>query len=566
MLRRAQVERITMVLPWLCVVAFAGWATAPLVTAEDQVFAGRLSTDNVVTPWFYDLVARLLAEGRDTDWLWGLRHPAPLARSIEFPSDWDARLVAPLSWLADWPRSWGLVQAAALLVNGLGAAILARGLGARGVGVVVAGVLGVVCRPVWKDLVMARMNAAFPGLALGALGAWLLVIEVRGRRWGVATAALAVALGVAASLVYPPFVALLVPLGVVFGLEPVWRARWRSHGGGRTKALLVVVGVAAVVWPLLDEITSAGLSRTVACRDLVCPSQYNAVTWDRVFMQAPDHIDGLSASGSAAAGLMLWPTVVLWRRRRAALAASLVVGTLLFLALGPCARWSAGERIDLAALPFGWQPWAFWASCQLEPLHDYNRLLTLGVLVAGVLGGVGVEAAAGRRWGLRRVAVLGVAAMVVGHAQWLVLSESMAPTKWHAVPVPATARHISSLDPDQQGPVAELPFDRSAQFLSALAEPSVPRANPLRPNDPPPRPDRFWTWLYAAGKGRPLPDEPTAVEVSHSGLRWVYFDADRCANAANDACSTRTQASLRRVLGVPERVGGLLVWDLRGGR
>lgn len=555
---RKRLSPALALLPWLGVVAFGLWAAAPILQADGEVFAGRLSTDNVVTPWFYDLVARLLADGRDTDWLIGLRHPSPLARTVEFPSDWDARLLAPLSWWAEWPRSWGLIQTAALLVNGLGAAILARGLGARGPGIVVAGILGVVCRPVWKDLIMARMNAAFPGLAVGALGAWLWTVRTKGS--GLGTAALAVGLGVAATLVYPPYVALLVPFGVLFGWGPVWKAK----GSARLRALAVVGLVAVLTVPALQDIAASGMRKAVACSNITCPTAQNAVSWDRIFLSAPDWREGLSLPGSVAAALWLWPLALWARPRRAVVGASVLIGGLLFLSLGPCASWSATQRVDLAALPFGWDRWVAYILCKLEPIHDYNRLLTLGVTLAGVLGGVGVHALAGhpRRSWLRWLAVVGVAGAAVGQAQWVVLSESLSPTKWHRADPPATARHIADTPVADRGLVLELPFDRSAQFLSILAEPSVPRGNPLRPGDRPPMQDTFWRWAYAVGKGQSVEAEPLPAAVKASGVRWVYFDEDRCANAAQTACTASTHATLRRVLGAPKRVGGLLVWKV----
>ena len=44
--------------PAVVVAIFAGWMTHPLWVDSGMVFAGKLSTDNIVTPWYYDFVAR----------------------------------------------------------------------------------------------------------------------------------------------------------------------------------------------------------------------------------------------------------------------------------------------------------------------------------------------------------------------------------------------------------------------------------------------------------------------------------------------------------------------------
>ncbi len=551
-------------LPWLGVLVFALWAASPILTTPGEVFAGRLSTDNVVTPWFYDMTARALREGHNTEWLWGLRHPNPMPRAVEFPSNWDALLVAPLMNAVAWPDNWGLVQAAALLVNGFGAALLARGLGARGPGILVAGVLGVLCRPVWKDLIMARMNAAFPGLPLGALGAWLWTLRDRGSS-ALFPALLAVLFGVVGGLVYPPYMAILAPFGMIFGLGLWLDAPWTT----RARAMGVVVLVAAISLPELQAIAAAGLKSDVPCHSIACPKSVNAVTWDRIFIWTPDWKNGLSAAGSAGASLLLWPLALVARTRRSTLSASLLVLGLLFFALGSCPAWSPNNPVDLAALPFGWNLWVGYIACKLQPLHDYNRLLTIGVCVAGAMGGMGVDHlwsdSGRRRWGRLRRAILCVGFLaVLGQAQWVVLSESLSPTKWHEASPPTTARHIARLEPEERGLVLELPFDRAAQFLSVLAEPSVPRANPLRPQDPPPESNQAWIWAYAVGNGAELPTEPSARELHAAGLRWVYFDENRCANAARNACAPDTIASLQRVLGRPGRFEGLLVWQVAG--
>jgi len=543
------------------VVAFAVWAASPMLQAERRVFAGRLSTDNVVTPWFYGHVGRQLATGSSSERLTDFGYPSPMARVREFPSAWDARLVAPLNQWGDWTAGWARIQAAVLLVNGLGAALLARGLGARGVGIVVAGLLAVVCRPVWKDLVMARMNAAFPGLAFATLGLWLLVLRQRADRgsrprWGLA--AITVPVGVLAALVYPPHLALLVPLGVILAARPMLQTR-RVHLG---LALAVAVGVGLIALPELQDIAAAGTSRTVACSALSCASPLNSVAWDRLFLRAPDAAQGLSDSGAVAATWLVLPLVVFWKRRVEAILATLLVGALAFLSMGPCPSWTAGLRIDLSVLPTALQSLAWRSVCLLEPIHDYNRLLTMALLLAGVLGGVGADRVVRRKRPLGALLALGVAGTAIAGTQWLVLSEALSPDKWHDSQPPTTAVHILQTPDSQRGPVAELPFDRSAQFLSVLWAPQVPRVNPLRSEGPPPGADPFVAWLHALGTGRPILQVPSADAAKASGVRWVYFDPDRCPNAEPGACQRDVASALTGVLGRPVRFGTLRVWSV----
>lgn len=558
--RRRLIRWLGAVVPWVLLALGLVYVVAPLVTAEGRILAGAISGDNVISPWFYDLVARQLEAGVDTDRMTGLRWPKPLPRIDEFPSDWDARLLAPLAWWLGWPAQWGASQAVAVVVNALGAAVLARGLGATGLGLTAAGLLGALCRPVWKDFVMGRMNSAFPGLAFLALGLWLLSLRSSNkgpRAWIAAMGA--VAAGWAATLVYPPYVALLVPIGVVAGVAPVWRAGWAAR--------LRAVGVVALVaWLTLDpllEIAAEGTSRQVSsCDALGCPNRYGRSTVDWLWRTTADFQTGLSDAGAVHAGWLLAPLVLLSKRYRAGLAIAGIGVLYVVLSLGPCPTYDGVRSVDIDALPFGWGPWLHYAWCVIQPIHDYNRLLAVAVLLAASLGGVGVASVSRRGW-LGAVLGVGLSAWATSYVYTVVMTEALRPEKWQTVMPQTTVAHQRTLEESERGPVLELPFDRSAQFLSVLEDPSVPRGNPLRPSDPPPRQDRFWRWAYAVGRGQDTDAVPTLAEVQGSGIAWVYFDADRCGNAPTQACGRSTITRLGAVLGQPKRVGGLLVWKLR---
>ena len=182
--------------------AFWAWSAWPLLMwTDERAFAGRLTTDNVVSAWFYDYVSQSLWRGWDFQTLQQLNHPRPHPTWVEFPAVMDAVLAAPLGWLLGWPRQWGATHALALLVNGLGGALVARSLGARGLGTAVAGCLAILCRPVWKDLVMARMNAVWPGVGLLSVGALCQMLRAPKALAAVAWAVLAAATGALAATI-----------------------------------------------------------------------------------------------------------------------------------------------------------------------------------------------------------------------------------------------------------------------------------------------------------------------------------------------------------------------------
>lgn len=545
--------------PWLAVLAFWLWSAWPLLLWTDtQAFAGKLTTDNVVSAWFYDYASRALAEGWDLQTLQQLNHPRPHATSVEFPAVLDAVLAAPLGWLLGWPRQWGAAQALALLVNGLGGAALARSLGARGLGTVAAGCLAILCRPVWKDLVMARMNAVWPGL--GALALAGMVGALTTRRFGAATACAvgAAVCGAAAAAIYPPGLLLLAPFGLALLLGPLAEARW----GRRALALGSVALGLALAAPELGRI-AATRSGQAGLGQLGCPDRWAALNAVDLWRTLPDGFQGLSEPALVVTSWALAPLVLLHRRRWSGLLAVALVAAGLALSLGPCTEWTEGVRWDLGATavvgPLLVEAWRL-----AGPLHDFSRFAGVAVLIAGVLTGLGLDGLAGRgrlRWVL--AAALGGA--VVGHVQWVVLSERLAPAKWHDASPPATARFLAALPPEARGPAAELPFDRKQQFLSLIGAPEPPRLNPLRPGDHPPVQQPIVEWIYALGWGqlRDLPADPPALDPSR--VRWVFYDAGRCraGGVRPSACDPAVVESLTAVLGPARALDeGTLVWTV----
>ena len=548
--------------PWLAVFAMVCMTCWPLVATTDRVFVTNLKADSVITPWFYDLVARDLLEGNPTDRLSDFNFPSPLATHTEFPSVWDARLFAPLAWLLDWPRQWGAVQSMAVLLNACGVMLFARGLGASGPGLMVAGALATWSRPIWKDLAAARMNSTCPGLALGALGLWLLTLE-RGRSAHIATVG-AVLWGVAATLVYPPYVALLIPVGALAAAGPLLRA----SPVARLRAVGAALAVGLICWAPLQTIIRIGTSRVVSsCDRLGCPNPTSTVTVAQLTRSIANFGTELQSSGTLAATWWLLPVALLAPRRRVVLAIGVWGGILTALSLGPCPMWDARSKLSLDGLPANIDLWYSYLVCKVQAIHDYNRLLSMAALLAAGLIGLGIHGLARRGWlGWLVAMVVCVEPLTTAHGA--LMSAVLQPHEWQTVAPMHTVAHQRTLPPEQRGPILELPFDQSAQFLSVLEDPSVPRANPLREQDPPPSPTPFWRWTYAVARGEPFPSAPpTASEVAASGVRWMYFDEARCMDEGGWArivshCGERSLAELRAVLGPERREGSLHIWDV----
>ena len=180
-------------------VLFAGLValTNDLWLQTETIFAGQMSTDTVLTAWFHQRVA---AEGVP-ETLDDFDFPMPYETAREFPSTADAMLFRPLVHALGFPGYWNIAVMAAVVLAGLGCAAVAGGLGAGPRGVLIAGLVGALCRPLWFEALSARFNAILPGLVLlgAALGAWAVRQGVA--RWPVM--GVGVALGIAGLWVYP---------------------------------------------------------------------------------------------------------------------------------------------------------------------------------------------------------------------------------------------------------------------------------------------------------------------------------------------------------------------------
>ena len=115
--------------------------------------------------------------------------------------------------------------------------------------------------------------------------------------------------------------------------------------------------------------------------------------------------------------------------------------------------------------------------------------------------------------------------------------------------------------------VAELPFEFSLQFRSALAAPRHWRVNPFKPDFPTPTDQPFVAWLKGMGDGRWEEGRFSQTDVAASGVEWIFFDPARCQHARGvdpAACQRELPERLQGALGAPAQTleKGVLVWQL----
>ena len=203
-------------------------------------------------------------------------------------------------------------------------------------------------------------------------------------------------------------------------------------------------------------------------------------------------------------------------------------------------------------------------------MHDFGRFgLIVGVvlcLATGMALDGALRLVETRQWWLKGLMGF-VGAGMVGYTLNLsytpLMNEILSPHKWYVNPYNPIAEFMK----DKSGQtVAELPFDRSFQFLSALEAPEVYRVNPIRPFDPPRKNSTFYLWLYAVARGEKTDQVPSAEEIRRSGLQWVLFDPKRCEEGTRSikACEPWVRAALIDVFGTPEQIErGVLMWQIK---
>jgi hypothetical protein len=537
------------VLAWVLLLAGLVALTNDLWLDRSVLFAGRLSTDTMLTAWFHQRVA----EGAVPETLDDFDFPSPYETAREFPSTADAVLLRPLVQALGFPGYWNVAVALAVGIAGLGCAAVAGALGAGPRGVLIAGLLGALCRPIWFEALSARFNAIYPGLVLlgAAVGAWA-ARHPGPLRWP--AMGLGVLLGVAGLWVYPPWAVLLLPLLLVLGVRAV---RGGDTAGRALLAAGVLVAGGLLAW-LLPETASARVGGQ-QCLRLSCPDLVHSVDAAALVRVAVEPWEGLARGGLYLAPWLLAPLALLRHRWAGGLLLAAALGGAL-LALGPCPQLDEAPVLqglyahDPAASSDLW--------CVLARVTDYGRFAGAAGLSLAVLSGLGVDAlgSGGRvRQGLAWLLGIGAVAWVAT----VHLTAMNDPRRWHAPEVPGPAVFLQQADP---GVAAELPFDRRDQFLGVLAAPGRPRVNPLKARPRPGSGDPVVDWLQALGTGETAPP-PTAEALSATEVRWVLWDPSRCGvpSVPEAACDPANVDALVAVLGPSVWAeGGVLAFEVPG--
>lgn len=553
--------------PW---VAYALLATClagltGVLRAPDRIWSLSFTGDGATGPWFHSFLAHAVALGSWPDRLGDFNHPSPLYRPEAFATVTDALLLAPLEILP-WPERWGATLTAVVLLNALGVTLLARASGVGAVGAAAAGLLAAVLPPPWQEMAEGRTNTMLAGLPPLALAALLRSTTPVGPRdptaWRLAP--VAGLLTAVAGLVYPPWLVLWAPVGLLLAAERRWRTgahdgpRPPWHPGPMALAGWVTVVIAGpALWDLWMHPASHHVpSPLPGCAD---PGEVVA-------------LQDLVTTGVPAAGLRFaFLPVMAWiaalpalagRRRRASAALLAVAALLAGLSAGPCALLTREPVVHLAqASPL--LPSLF---ALADRLHDLDRLLGPAGLVVALVAGRGIDdllpvMVRGRPL-LRPLAVGAILLALTGIATSarVLSTAASAPTlrvPWGPL---VTARYLCAAPP---GAAAELPWDQGAQFRSAIAC-HRPRMNPLRRSDRYRGTDPLLSWLDALGRGESSPP-PRPEDLREPAVRYVFHDPSRCGGTRTPvaACGSEVRATLTAVLGPPQTLEReVLAWDL----
>jgi hypothetical protein len=552
------------IVPWILCIAFALWCTSPIWGSPHLMFMGRPATDNVVTPWFYDFVARSMWAGEDYTLLKDLDYPYPNQFRIEFPSATDAEIAAPIAWIFDWPQQWAVTLSTAVVFNCLAISFLALVIGLGPMGIAFSGMSAALMRPMWSDMVMGRMNVLTPGFAILALVGVILCFpknwnnKKRGKSIRICGFVLAYSMGSLAALIYPPFLMMLVPVGLILVVSFLWNGGFFGWVMGYVAAWMSYLTVFDDIWSIYRN-----NYRVVDCTDLTCPDRYNSIALSDLMLFEPIPQQGLSLSGLQGGAWLLVPVVLLHPRLRfRGVLLGAVAILLAFLSMGPCPNETPFSRLRAEWLdiitPYV-QP--FW--CFSIHLHDFGRFGLISATVLCLCGGIALDGLWRRRFIVPKILAIYLGYYVLQITYTPLMQEILHRSKWHAVPHNPIA---DFLEDKGRVSVAELPFDRSAQFLSVLQSPGPLRVNPLRPNDPPRSHTTFYLWLYSIGKGQKPTVSPTESEIRRAQLDWVLYDLARCGQYSpnQESCEPWILEELTNVLGEPQLLSfGVSAWKLR---
>ncbi len=559
--------------PWASVVATTVAATIPLWSWREHIYLMNVHTNHLRTPWFHEVIARKVGAGEWIQTLDDFDHNTPWSYLEYYPTTANCVMSAPLSWGFGWLAGWNLSIALAVLLNGLGVAVLARAVGCRGLGIAVAGALGILVQPVLKETVWGRPSAIYFGLAAASLAAliWTLPGEQPRSRARLTLAIVAGgALGALTTAIYPPHILLLIPIGLVLCLPRLRKVRLRQ-----LVPPLAAMGLGVVLaLPSMHAILASRVGNEFhAAKYHTCPAAAEVMSAANLVGVTPTpYPEGDVPVSVLALGAWLLGLTALLHRRKRWLGACLlgIAAAYGLFALGPCPTWrfevAGGSGGAIPVLDVLLEPVQY-----LRPaLTDLSRFGMAAAIMLALACGLGSEALVQRARALapagrRLPALLGAVLLAlagIGHVAWFWGSELTDPRLWHQVDVPATARFLATADGE---PAAELPWS-TKQWASVLASPGSPRVNPLdsariRPTD-----DPLLDWLNQVGMGE-MPDRmPTPAEISATDVRWVFHDGDGCFPYTLTpvvACDDDMRRYLYQALGSPSHLGdNVLFWDL----
>lgn len=509
------------------------------------LFLQDLANDALRAPMMHQLQAWQLLHGRPLDELWGWNWPRAQPVSEVMPPSVDVWLTAPLWWLLGWPGAWRAAQVGAVLVNGLGAAWLARSLGARGPGLVVAGLVSALAAPSWREILLGHPNTALPGLAAAALAAWLDAL-----RGGWGRVVLAALVGALAATLFPPWLLLLTPPALV------WVGERRAEAS-LSRGVAALVGGVALAAPVLVAMGGVRAGKGLADFAEACPTAGMVVLGQDLARWGPPSWTGEVAPWMAAgAWLALLSPLVAGRRGRGLLFPAGWAVLLGVASVGPCPAWGPALGTQHAA-GLGV------LGAAVGVLNNLGRVLALSQLLLGVTLGLALDAAwEGGGW--RRALVVPLVGLTLAGSAWPLRGELLDGRHYKRVPESAQAAFLADKEP---AVIADLPYDQAGQLVVALQTLGFARVNPPTPFTPRDRRDPFVNWLHDLGEGR-LGTAPSAAQAAASGVRWVFHDRSRCAppRMPTDApCRAAVRAALSRVLGAPRELDAdVVVWEVSG--
>ncbi|MCB9777041.1 MAG: hypothetical protein H6742_00590 [Alphaproteobacteria bacterium] len=567
-------DRLIRLLPWVLLILWVGWLTSPLYRPPVEFF-GQPVGDSMSARYYFHYVSEVALGRQSADVLGPLGHPAVVPRQGEFPTIVEGYLGVPFHMLFRHPLAFQLTMAFGVLVNALGAAVLARALGARGVGILFAGVLASLSYPMWRELIRGRPNAMWIGIPLLAIGAVLLATgtgvdserpspPLRAVPSTLTTLALAPLL-LFAALVYPPHCVVLAPVAVALFLVGL-------HRRVAPRLLLAMLAAGAAValgWEELTRLLAFGGTRTNV--EIACDVVEKRMTLERWAVFDTHRIVSMQAGGVTVGMWALAPLALLRRQGRARqLVLLLYAAFLVPVSLGVCQLYDERRPLaDVLGFDFG---------ALLAPIFglarfysDLHRVAIVGVALLVVASGVGLSALAritirGRRWpALVLASALGVAAAWQSFELPLRIA-------FYRRPVP-TADHLAPImEHVGDAPLAVLPFDYWDELESVLYHPANPRFHPreiqqgvIHPRDP------GLAWLYDLGWRTFRLDPPGAEVLASLGPGYVVLAPYRCAPPdlaypQRQPCDLAAFTErISAALGPPtELADGFQVWALPG--